>query len=633
MNGHGQTDMNAQQDAYGQTDMNAQQNAYGQPQDAYGQQDMNGYGQTDMNAQQNAYGQTDMNAQQNAYGQQDMNAYGQPQNPYSQQGMYSQSQNPYGQPQNPYGPPQNPAAPQVMTGQSKNPYDKSNKKGMDKKKLTTILLIVGGVLLIGLALFLIFGVFFTPKKRLKKAMEANGNADYMYTGTPYDEVLGMGDISKAMDEKGGTINARLGFNHIGGDTRLDGVGFGGEFAIDKDAKQLSFDLILDNDGKTVFDGQLLADEDKTYLTIVDYLTGYIVFDNKNIGEKLKKSFLSDPDILGDLNLPFSDLDYFGGGLKGMMDDSLYGEIGDDIWEASEVKSSGSETLDLGGRSVKCKAYEVVIPKDDIKEIINKAVDKAVDSLGSDSESVEDIFAQAGITDMNEFKMQLKAIFSMMITEDIVYKAYVNGGHVVAYSSDGTLNLVGTPISYSVMIKNTGEKNVLSSGEMSVVFTVQGVSLNLYSKYGSEKNGNTIDTFFDLSLSSTGMVINVNYDQKYDISTGKIDISGEAGASGESITLKGSGSIKDINKGKSFTAQIDSLTINYDGEDLVDMNLELGISTERNVKKPDSSKKMVNLFDASRDEFEAFISENEATMQKLGQDFKPLIDKIEGNSEP
>jgi hypothetical protein len=147
------------------------------------------------------------------------------------------------------------------------------KKGMDPKTIKLIIAIVGGVLLVGLALFLIFGVFFTPKKRLKRAMEANTDKSYASYNTPFDEVLGTGDISKAFEEKGGSVDVKVILNSAGENKDLAGLEIGGAFSIDKSAKELSLDVLLGSDGKTVFDGQLLADENKTYLTIVDVMTG------------------------------------------------------------------------------------------------------------------------------------------------------------------------------------------------------------------------------------------------------------------------------------------------------------------------------------------------------------------------
>jgi hypothetical protein len=118
--------------------------------------------------------------------------------------------------------------------------------------------------------------------------------------------------------------------------------------------------------------------------------------------------------LGKVNLPQFDLDYFnpeGWSLLGGMTEG----IGDDIWEVSQVKVSGSETLDLSGRSVKCKAYEVTIAKEDVHNLIDSIIDKYMDSLMENNLASDDLFSQAGITDINEFKLQLKAIFKMMIT--------------------------------------------------------------------------------------------------------------------------------------------------------------------------------------------------------------------------
>ena len=608
-----------------------------QPQDVYGQQ---GEGSVQNNgaqpAGQNPYTPDGQYYQQNPYavqGQYD-------QNPYAVQGQYGQgSYGPNGQyNQNAYGPngqyTQNQYTAQGQyggPGQGGGPIPM--KKGMDPKTIKLIIAIVGGVLLVGLALFLIFGVFFTPKKRLKRAMEANTDKSYASYNTPFDEVLGTGDISKAFEEKGGSVDVKVILNSAGENKDLAGLEIGGAFSIDKSAKELSLDVLLGSDGKTVFDGQLLADENKTYLTIVDVMTGYLVADNKGFSEKLNNSFLTDSDLLGKVNLPQFDLDYFnpeGWSLLGGMTEG----IGDDIWEVSQVKVSGSETLDLSGRSVKCKAYEVTIAKEDVHNLIDSIIDQYMDSLMENNLASDDLFSQAGITDINEFKLQLKTIFKMMITEDVVYKAYVNGGHVVAYSSDGKLSLMGTPIEYSLMFKNTGEKNVMSAGELTVTLSVQGVSLNIYAKYGSEKkDDNTIATYFEGKLSSAGFTVGATYNQSYNIGTGEFDLTGDLSEGGEQLLLlTGKGKITNIEKGKSFKIMVDDLRLTTQDEGLLDLDAEIGISTDTKVKKPDTGKKMVNIFEVSRADYDAFIAENEENFNKMKDNMKPFLEKL-GLDEP
>ena len=122
----------------------------------------------------------------------------------------------------------------------------------------------------------------------------------------------------------------------------------------------------------------------TYLTIKDVLDGYIAFDNKDFAEKLKNSFLADSDELkGFEELPIKDLDYFseGGFLK--RDNGVYTDIANKFWDAAEVKTSGSETLELGGKSVKCKTYKVTIKKDDAKRILDETIEQYIEEALSD----------------------------------------------------------------------------------------------------------------------------------------------------------------------------------------------------------------------------------------------------------
>jgi|GEM_PF-5619653 len=595
------------QNGYGGADYN-QQSYYGMAND----NQQSGYGMTDNNMQ-SGYGMAEGNMQA---------GYGAANTGYGQSnGMqYNDPQKGIGGPQDPYG-----------AGAAFGTPPKV-KKGLSKKGKTILFSILGSILVVGLALFLIFGVFYTPKKRLKKAMEANKAPDYKEFNTPLDEVLGTGEINKAMREKGGSVEVRAGFDHVEGDTRFEGISFGGKFSIDKIAKLISLDVILENDGKQVFDGQFLADENYTYLTIPDVLDGYITFDNKDFAEKYKNCFLfQEGKDYGGAFFSSKDLDYFSEDPFGVLSNDSSEKFLNDLWEVSEVKTSSKETIDLGGRSVKCKTYVVTIKKDDFKRIFEDTIDKYIDDLVENDETSE-LFTNSGV-DLDQFKAQMKMIFSNMITEDIIYKAYVNKGHVVAYAADGKLNLMGTMIDYDLMIKNTGDKNVMSSGETSLVLTVQGIALDVFAKYGSAKDGNVINTYFNGKLSIAGTALTADLKQSYDTSSGKIDITGSVSRVGESLILAGTGSITDVTKGKSFTYNIDELTVEYGGEELMKMKLWAKFNTEPNVSKVDGSKRIVNIFEVSEAEFRQFMTDNEKNLDKLKEDMQPLIDKLEGITEP
>ena len=605
-----------------------QQNGYGPygPQDGGQQNGYGPYGPQD-GGQQNGYGPYDPQngGQQNGYG-----PYG-PQNGGQQNGYGPYGPQNGGQ-QNTYGGSQDIYGANASFNQPGGPGNM--KKGLSKKGKTILFSILGAVLLVGLALFLIFGVFYTPKKRLKKAMEANKQTDYCYFNTPFDEVLGTGDIIKTFEEKGGSAEIRVGFNDIDGSTRFEGIGFGGKVNIDRNAKKLSCDFTIDDEEKIVaFDGQLIADEDMTYLTIKDILDGYIAFDNKDFGEKFKNSFLAQEDAFKGLDeLPIKDLDYFSETGFLQRNNGFYSGISEKFWEASEVKTSGSETLDLGGKSVKCKTYKVTIKKDDAKRILDESIEEYMEEILSD-ENASDYLNSAGVSDPEELKAQIKALFDTMITEDIIYKAYVKGGHVVGYTAEGSLNLMGTPVKYDLMIKNTGDKNVTASGETSLVITIQGVAINMYAKYGSTADGNTINSYFNGKISLAGTAITMDIDQKFDTSTGKLDISGNMTSSGQELmTISGNGNITDIVKGKSFTYSLDHLTLTSNGRQAFDMNVKCKVSTEANVESLDSSKRVINVFQVSKSEFDQFIKDNEKNFERLDENLKPIKDKLDGKDD-
>ena len=565
-----------------------------------------------------------------------MNQNVQPMNPMNQNMQPMDPMNQNVQPNNMYAPQNYYGQPNVYQQGQPNVYQQGQPNGyqqmiqppkpkMDPKKKKMIILISS--IIAGLIIILgsVYALFFTPKKRLKRAMDATAERQYRLSASPYDEILGSKQIADTYLEKGGKVDFSISLNNVAENSSVTDMEMGGNVSIDKSAKKMSGGFTFGYSGESIFDAEFFGNEEKTYILLKDILDGYLSINNKDVFNQMKNAPLFRDADMDNAEMPSFDINYF----QGVSIEDASGSVNqmqDDLWKESKVKSVGSETLDLGGESVKCKVYEVTVPKDKLQDYMDKLAESSIEILTNNAATSEAL-QQSG-TNIEELKTQLKMMYRSFIVEDFIYKVYVKKGHVAAYSSKGRINLMSIRLEYDVMLKNTGKENVLSTGELIATLGVQGAGVTIYAKYGSEKNGNEIDTFIDGHISSMGSAINFKYDQKYDTGSGEISLTGGISSNAEELmNIDGSGSIDNINKGKSYTINLNDIEIKSHGRMMISFDASAGISTEPEIHEMDSSKKVIDLFTVTRDEFEAFQEENRDRIEAYKKRVEEITNKL------
>ncbi|MCR4839005.1 MAG: hypothetical protein K5897_08775 [Eubacterium sp.] len=604
-----------------------QQNPYG------GQPQGNPYGGQ---PQQNPYGGQ---PQANPYGGQSQgNPYGgQPQgNPYGGQPQ----QNPYGgQPQaNPYGgQSQGGASPYAQPGT--NPYAAASAPygtgatptppKAPKKKMPgwAKALIFGGIgaAILGVGLyFLLTLVVFPAKKTLDAAYDNSFKVEEM-ASTPLVKELGVKSLSENIKQSGGYFSFEVGLGSLGGE-KTKGSSMKGEGLIDKGAKQLSAEGYLLQDGKSIVEADFYADADQTYITIQDLMNGYLAFSNKNIISGIKNSPLLDDKTKQALAvLPDISLDYFGdgpliSGLTGITGGSDGNSILSELWEQSKVSRAGSEDIYIGTDTINAKKFEVTIPKEAIQDAIGKLMDQAVASLGDGA--YDEYLQQAGITSsqLKQYVDQYRSIIKSMITEDFKYYSYVYDEKVVSIKSEGTLKLSGVAINYDfgLITYSDDEKTVLS---LKASLNVMGQKIELSGSVNSKKTGEGYVTDIEGSLTLAGTnYMGLSYSQTYNPSTKKITGSGSLQVEGSTaLTVSIEGEVTELTQGKSISLDLSKIKVRSDRAEF-ETSLKATISTldasGKSVKPLDSSKKVVNVMTASKDEIKTVIDEDSEEYKKF-----------------
>ena len=606
-------------------------NAFNQQANPY--QDPNAF-----NQQANPY--QDPNAfNQQAGSYQDPNAFNQQAGSYQDPNAFNQQAGSYQDP-NAFNPQSNqyqdPSQQQYTSPFNPIPQEpaKAPKKKMSKKAKVTLFSILGVIAALVVVAAVLLLTVFSPKKRLRKAVEATANVNRQVSASPLNEALGADKISKEMLKNGGMARFGLTFKEID-DTNFYNSGFDSTCILDRQNKKFSADLEFVSDNKTLGDLLVLADENMTYLTFKDVVKGYLAFDNKNVISKYNNSAIAKESGQKIEGVQDFDIDVFGGDSKDLSAevDKKAKEFSDKIWSESKVKFKGFKKRDLDGKKVTCQKFIATVPEEVIEEIISDGLDEYADLMKQ--EAFAAALAQAGTSpeDIQEIIDETKGQIKQLITDDLDIEVYTYKGVVAEYVINTKVSIVKIKID----VKHTGTDDILSATDIDYEVSATGYKVTGNISYGSNKVKDGINTFgkFSVNIPETGEV-KAEYDQTYNTKEGTITGSGKIVAIDEEVMTMSVNGTVEVDKGKSFLVDLTDVTVEVD-DVKASFGCKFGMGVLSADTKPievDSSAKVLNIFEASVDDLEEFIMDNEDNITDwiMSISDNPLFGEMYGSAD-
>ncbi|MCM1083272.1 MAG: hypothetical protein NC428_07325 [Clostridium sp.] len=656
-----QPDMNQQM----QNDT-VQSQPYGMPQPDMSQQmqadtvqsqpDMNQQMQADT-VQPQPYGMPQPDMSQQMYGQQaqpntSRQMYGQQAQPNMSQQMYGQqaqpnmSQQMYGQQAQPNMNQQVPQAQPVNAGggngSGKPPKPPKVKKPMTGGKLAGI--ICGGIAAVAA---IVCGVIFIPKLfRTDKEVVIDAFEATLVTDTEnvyMEDTLGLSEIQSKLQESGGTIRMNFGIDDVEG-VNAEGVnvesvnidlGFAIEEVYNPVDKLIEYSIEAFGDGDSLIKLNYFGDETNTYVEFENIIDGYFMIPNDDpIGALASSCFGDELDAaeLAELSSVFQ-LDYFGtDSSDGTTVDINSGYVNavEELWDKAEFEKQGNAKIDVNGKTVTAKEYTVTLREENIENAFVSIFDGVketyendpdlLDSTGMDYATFEATIAQA------------QQMIPSLISGDFVVKVYIKDKEVVKITSADDISLYGVSMSYDFFL-DIDDNDIQGAmtfdimGEaMNISFEAHDLQGNANGKAVMSVEGDTVEFVYNSTVDDTDAASNVKYncdvlengDTIFSIngekSVNKSDNSFHAsmtmGDEFDEIAINISGKLTDINKGVSFKLVIDEITLDFDEDIVVKMNMEYAVDTSANTaRKYDSSKKVYELATLTETEYENLIDEN------------------------
>ena len=414
-------------------------------------------------------------------------------------------------------------------GAVENPADIASRAGGSGKKIAMIGIgAVAAVCVIGGVGFGVSRLLVSPKAKVAKSFGKTMESA-MKSETGMNHFLGLDDMMKELSE--GRTQQTMEFSMAGM------AGFEMEVLSDGKENSSMFTLAPSVAGMRIDDIVLYQNEQKVYMGVPDALDDAVYLDLETAQDEYKGSFLDEwfeqyaGEDLGDY-LPGADEEeelfpsyeeYCEEALK-----SLY--------DAMEVEKDGKRKIDIGGKSQNCAQYQVLIPGDALTDLFVASADY-----------VDDVFAQGRMDDMaygwNDMVRSFEAEdLEMTVCLDKKGRLAAAEGRLECGFDDDIESL-------EFNLELNGGDNPLDQMTLEFINDWGSEMVIERNKEFDKKNG--IEDEIEISEGSSSILYRFSYDAGSGDWEIALDLDGEA--------LQAEGEITDLDKGKSMTITLDSLS--------------------------------------------------------------------------
>ena len=411
------------------------------------------------------------------------------------------------------------------------------KKSMSKGAIAGIIGGIAAVIALIVCGIIFLPKLFDPKKKVEDAFEKTFETE---------ETV---DLADKIQSDGGETSFTINLDTVMGEDINASLDY--DSVINQQSKLINFDMTFSAAGDDIIKIHGIADEDNSYIQLVDIIDGYLSMPNKGFGDALLNAPLFDGafDGMDVSSLEGLDLNYF------EVIDTVETEgddLFDEIWDKSTVKKKGNQTVTVNGNSIKAKQYEVTIPQDAIVDALDEVVQQAAESY-----------------DLSEFGLSssdIRNTISAVVGGDIVAQVYIADKKVVRLDCSNSAGII---------------------------------SYNMWIDYDdTEVSG-------EFKLSAGGESISVKMDVKDP--NGNPNGSITADIAGETVVVNFTSTINESSDERKADVKLDA---SYDGESIFTGSVSFGVNTKNtSVSGVDSSLKVYDVTKMSEDEANQMLEDN------------------------
>lgn len=455
-------------------------------------------------------------------------------------------------------------------------------------------------------------IFLKPKDSKTVVLDAFKS---VYDNTevyPVEEIFGFGDLNKAILESKYEVGLKLGLDSSIYGSALatpENIGVGIVVENDPVLNKQAMDLNVEYNGVPMGGIRSYVDGTSVMIGLKDLSDTVFYMNYKNdlqgqierspfVGPAIKESGF-DMDGMVEyfdyMNTVSSEKNGDVFGLEGLWERYKTGSKAIDNFKAAMVVEKGEKaTFEMDGKEISCKGYQVMLSKDSMVEFIKvtskfmledemlkkdfleymkqvmKMSEMAYGYGMYESEDVEELW-QLAQSDTDEFIETLSQYLG-----DVTLDVYVDSkGRLAAIDAVTVISVPdGEPGVLRFHWELKGGSYLTQNTNMAWTLEAQGGILNLDIKKSGSYDEKKLISHVEMAVGSSieGNLAQVNYDGEYSLDSGDYEISLNLDAPGQGVMeISSNGVIGEVEKGKSFLVDMDSISVDVDGNTLAELS--------------------------------------------------------------
>ncbi len=612
-----QQGFNQQQDfSQPQQSFNQQQD-FSQPQQGFNQQQDFSQPQQGFNQQQ------DFSQPQQGFNQQQ--DFKQPQQGFNQQQDFSQPQQGFGIQQQDFNQPQQsfgiqPSYQSPVPGTPMNggaiPNGNMQYQKPKKNKAGLVIAIIAALVVVAIVLVIYMiskgGLFGSkPEKMLQKGVE-NMTTEMTSYSTDIAEEIGLSELKELFEEEAAHTNV----NFVVSSPEYDGIeniGIEVDAITDKKNKQAKYSLSFGQSGMDISLGDIIAADNKLFLSIPLLFEEVYSVDVTNLGEDFNASAWAEyfetelPQDYGFELFAKTTEDEYSTELTEIVE--KYKDLTDDIVTYSINKEA--KEINVNDELGSYTGITITYNKDELNELIKGFKDDFMDSeyYNAVLDQYSAMYSAEQATEYQDMYNEIwETILGIEFEQDFDINVYFDkNGRIVNICTNDMVEVSGTDVTgLSMDFTFKGAERTMDDIEGSLgIETEEGISTILVNRFGTSDEENYIEyidvMFYDIS---EGNEVGFTYENFWDKEDNSFDMSISIDVDGEELYLDATGYYKDITSGESYTIQVDNATFGLDDTEL--LNMTGAIISETTDEEIEVPKDAIDILDMDKSEINSLI---------------------------
>lgn len=452
-----------------------------------------------------------------------------------------------------------------------------------------IVLVILGILLVGVAVWLLFGLLGdSPQAKISKGFRnwAKETEDY---GSSIGEQLGWEQIQKMIN--GESVAVRISMDLTIPDAGIPTLGLDMHSFIDREKKLQDSEIAVSISNMQLMQMRLSADANRIYLACPELAENTYSLETKELGQKFNASawakltgWTLDESLEYDI---WAEADETGGKTgEAETAEELFGKealkrMVVDIEEIARTmtveKTDASIEVERGGRKVSCKGYRVVLEK----EALNGFLDDMQEEIrsGKYGQTMKDkLMGSLNVPeDMDEIWEEAVSILDGRFTENLELVFYLdNRDRIVHMATPEPVRLDTSDVGVAFAIDFNGAERTLDdvSGMIKFIGELPEDSLSIEFTRTAECGKDTYDNLFEIvfrsydAYSGAEECVSVSYSNQWNLKSNDFDIDFLIYAEDGELSVHLEGAFENIRKGEAFTLNIGSASLRMDGDTLL-----------------------------------------------------------------